>query len=108
MLPARIRRNARLLARRRVCVLLALALLAPVLSGCSNSEPTVASAIARSGMLGGLGEQLKREDDEAELQEIREHAPQTPEEHREARERQEGAAIEAAPAGEHEAEEEEG
>jgi hypothetical protein len=92
--------RARMLAGRRVCLLLVLALLVPALSGCSNSEPTVASAIAHSGVLGSVGEQLKREDDEAEAQEIREQAAQTPEERREQRERAESSAIEANPAGE--------
>jgi len=84
--------------RKRTCLMALLALLVvPTLSGCGNSEPTLAVAVAKSGVLGPLTDQLKQEDDEAEAKELREHAPQTREEHQEAREHEEQAAIETAP-----------
>ena len=81
-----------------VLPLLLLALAAPVLSGCGEAEgDSAAVAIAKSGLLGGLGEQLKREDDEAEAAELRQRAEQTtPEERAEAREAAEQHALEAA------------
>ena len=87
--------------RRGICTALVLALLiAPALSGCGSGEPTAAVAIAKSGILGGLADELKREDDEAEVREIREHEPQTSEERQEAREQSEAAAIQSAQAAE--------
>lgn len=85
--------------RKSMCILALLAVLVvPTLSGCGNSsEPTLAVAVVKSGVLGSLTDGLKREDDETEVRELREHAPQTREEHQEAREREEQAAIEAAP-----------
>jgi hypothetical protein len=84
--------------------LLALALLLPalpgagVLAGCGGEEEdSAAVAIAHSGLLGGWGEQLKREDDEAETAERRADAPQTREERLEAREAAEDAAAQAGP-----------
>jgi hypothetical protein len=86
-------------ARQGLCAVLLLALIAaPALSGCGGSEPTVASAVAHSGLLGGLVDGLKREDDEAEAKEIREAAPQTREEREEAHEQAERATIESAQA----------
>jgi NAD(P)H-dependent flavin oxidoreductase YrpB (nitropropane dioxygenase family) len=85
-------------ARKSICMLALLAVLVvPTLSGCGNSEPTLAVAVAKSGVLGSLTDGLKREDDEAEVKELRESAPHTSEERREAREAQEQATIEAAP-----------
>lgn len=55
-----------------------------------------ASAQAQGGVLGGFVGQLKREDDQAEVRELREHAPQTREERQEAREQAEQAEMEAA------------
>lgn len=84
----------RLLALPLVILLLAGALL----SGCGEAgEESAAVAVAKSGLLGGLGEQLKREDDEAETAELREQAESTtPEERAEAREAAESSAMEAA------------
>ena len=42
---------------------------APTLSGCASSgEPTLASAVAHSGVVDGVVESLKASDDEAEVQ----------------------------------------
>jgi hypothetical protein len=86
-------------AAKSLCLLgLLAALVVPTLSGCGSSEePTLAVAVAKSGVLGGLTDQLKHEDDEVEVAELREHEPHSTEERREAREAQEQAAIEAAP-----------
>jgi uncharacterized protein (DUF3084 family) len=61
-----------------------------------------ASAQAQGGVLGNFVGQLKREDDQAEVREIREHAPQTREERQEAREQGEQARMELAEARERE------
>jgi hypothetical protein len=88
--------------RIRLCALATLGVLAAVaLSGCgSSSEPTAAVAFVKSGLLGGFGEQLQHEDDEQEVEELRQEAPQTREEREEAHERLEQATIEAQQAGE--------
>ena len=85
--------SRRLLALPIVLLLLA----APLLSGCGEGgEESVAVAVAKSGLLGGIGEQLKREDDEAEAEELRLQAETTtPRERAEASEAAEYAAIEA-------------
>jgi hypothetical protein len=83
-------------------VVLAL-LLAPVLSGCGGSEPTAASTVAESGLAGGFVEQLKREDDETEVREDSENAPQTREEREELHEQAEQATMESAQGQESEA-----
>jgi hypothetical protein len=71
----------------RTALLAVLALLgALVLSGCGSDEPTAAVAIAKSGMLGPIGEQLKREDDDTEAAELRETQPESREEREEAHE----------------------
>jgi NAD(P)H-dependent flavin oxidoreductase YrpB (nitropropane dioxygenase family) len=92
--------------RKGPWALAVLALLcAPVLSGCGGgeaTEPSVASAVAHSGILGGLVDGLKREDDEAEAKEERETAPQTREEREEANEQSEVATVQAGMAAEHE------
>jgi multidrug resistance efflux pump len=61
-----------------------------------------ASAQAQGGVLGNFVGQLKREDDEAERRELREHAPQTREDRQEAREQAEQAEMEVAVARERE------
>jgi hypothetical protein len=83
---------------RQLLPLLASALLGVgVLAGCGGGEEeSVAAAIAHSGLLGGFGEQLKREDDEAEVAELRASEPRTPEERAEAREAAEEESAEAA------------
>jgi hypothetical protein len=86
-------------SRRILCVPIVVALLAAVgLSGCGGSgeEQSLASAVAKSGVLGGLTDELKREDDESEARELQEHAPLTREEREEAHEQAEAAAIAAA------------
>ena len=52
-----------------------------------------ASAQSKGGIVGNLIGQFKREDDEAEVREIRERAPQTREERQEAREQAEQQAA---------------
>jgi hypothetical protein len=86
------------LPRRRLAPALAvLALAGGALSGCgSGEEDSAAVALAKSGLLGGLGEQLKHEDDEAEVAELQANAPQTPQERMEAREAAEEATVQAA------------
>jgi hypothetical protein len=82
----------------RTCAFAFAALLAAlVLSGCGagSDEPSIAVAVAKSGVLGPIGDQLKREDDEAEMTEIREHAPHTREEREELHEQAEEATIAA-------------
>jgi hypothetical protein len=84
--------SRRLLALPVVTVLMA----APVLSGCGEAgEESAAVAVAKSGVLGGIGEQLKREDDEAEVEELHKAEPATPEERAEAREAAESRTMEA-------------
>jgi hypothetical protein len=84
--------------RKASSLLAVLALLAvPALSGCASNEPSLASAAAHSGMLGGIVDQLKEEDDAVDARESIEHAPQTREEVEEAREQAEQATLEAAP-----------
>jgi hypothetical protein len=73
-------------ARKDLCGLLVLALLAAAaLSGCGGSERSPTPVAAASGLVGGIVSGLKREDDETELKEIREAAPQSKEEREEAR-----------------------
>jgi hypothetical protein len=57
--------------RKRLCVTAIMALLvAPSLSGCSEVGPPGA-ARAQAGVIGEFVEELKREDDEAEVRELR-------------------------------------
>jgi hypothetical protein len=81
----------------RLRLLLVLGLfVAPALSGCASSgEPTLASAVAHSGVVNGVVASLKADDDAAEVQRLREQAPQSPEEREEARDQHEQAAMEA-------------
>lgn len=84
---------------KRLCLPLALALLAvPALSGCASSEPSAAIAVAHMGLLGPIGEQLKREDDEQEARELAQQAPPTDVEREQARERAAASEVEAAQA----------
>jgi hypothetical protein len=69
------------------------ALAAMALAGCGSDEPTAAVAIAKSGLLGPIGEQLKREDDDNEAAELRETAPSSREEREEAHEQAEAAEL---------------
>jgi hypothetical protein len=64
----------------------------------ANPHEIAVSAQAHGGIVGDLVGQLKREDDEAEVKEIREHEPQTHEEREEAHEQAEQAAMQAAQA----------
>lgn len=84
--------------RRLFALPIVLLLLAvPVLSGCGEAgEESAGVAVAKSGLLGGIGEQLKGEDDEAEEAELRQQAEETtPAERAEAKEAAEYAAVEA-------------
>jgi hypothetical protein len=54
------------------------------------------AAQAHGGIVGDLVGQLKREDDEAEVQQIREHEPATREEREEAHEQAEQVALQVA------------
>jgi hypothetical protein len=83
-------------SRRLLPGLVGLLLAAGALAGCGTSEEeSAAVALAKSGLLGGVGEQLKREDDEAEAAELRADAPQTHQERLEAREAAEAETTEA-------------
>jgi hypothetical protein len=81
----------RLFALPIVVLLLAV----PVLSGCGEaSDESAAVGVAKSGLLGGIGERLKREDDQAEEAELRQQAEETtPAERAEAREEAESEAA---------------
>jgi hypothetical protein len=78
--------------------LVAALLTAALLTGCGGSqEESAAVAIAKSGVLGALGETLKHDDDAAEVAELHAQAETTtPEERVEAREAAERSAMEAA------------
>jgi hypothetical protein len=82
---------------KRLCLLSVLGLLiAPSLSGCASSgEPTLATAVAHSGVAAGVVESLKAADDEADVQRLHEGEPQSAEEHEEARDQHEQVALEA-------------
>lgn len=86
---------------KRVCLLFILGLfVTPALSGCaSEGEPTLASAVAKTEVMGGVVDSLKAKDDEAETQRLREQAPQSSEEREEARDQHEQVAMEASQAG---------
>jgi hypothetical protein len=89
------------LLRKRLCLLLLVGLLAPVLSGCASSdEPTLASAVAKSSTVEEAVEGLKADDDAAEVERLREEAPQTTEEREELRDAREQVAMEASQAAE--------
>jgi len=93
--------------RKHVCILLALALLcAPALSGCAGAETEPAAAEAHHGIVSGIVEQLKQEDDETELKEMAEHELGK-QEREEAHEQAEQQEIEVAQAEEPQAEESE-
>jgi len=84
--------------RRGAWAVVALALfVAPALSGCGTGQTAPASAGPHIWLVGGLVEQLKREDDETELKEIREHES-TREDREQAHERAEQEEVEAADA----------
>ena len=56
--------------RKELCIALAMgALVAPALSGCA-SVATPGAAAEQAGVVGEVFEQLKREDDEAEVKEL--------------------------------------
>jgi hypothetical protein len=82
--------------RKRLALGLVLALLvAPALSGCASSgEPTLASAVAKSGVVAGVVDSLKAADDEAEVQRLHEGEPQSSGEREEARDQHEQVAME--------------
>jgi hypothetical protein len=83
-------------ARRGLGALLALALMsAPVLSGCGGSEPSAAPIAAARSVIDGVVGELKREDDEADRNEIRETSPHGQEDRELAREQNERTMLEA-------------
>lgn len=75
---------------------------ATALSGCAATQPrerSIAAAVAenlRGGIVGGLAEELKEADDEAEVQEMREAEPQSREEREEEGELREQTELEEA------------
>ncbi len=83
--------------RKRLCLVVLLCLfVAPTLSGCASSgEPTLASAVAHSGVVDGVVEGLKAADDEAENKRMQAEEPSSPQEREEVREGREQVAMEA-------------
>jgi hypothetical protein len=72
------------LPRKGIVWLLLLACFAaPVLSGCSQSEPTVAYGVVESGMAGTLFNGIKHELDVDTQHEVEAAAPKSPEEREE-------------------------
>jgi outer membrane murein-binding lipoprotein Lpp len=82
---------------KRVGLLLVLGLLiAPALSGCGGSgEPTLASAVSHSGVVEGVVDSLKADDDAAEVRRLRTEEPQSAQESEEAGDEREQAQMEA-------------
>lgn len=57
--------------RRALCTALLLtALIAPALSGCGGIDDGPGAAAAQTGVVGEIVEQLKKEDDQAESEEL--------------------------------------
>jgi hypothetical protein len=83
---------------RLLALVVGMMLAAGALSGCASSdEPTLASAVAKSGVAEGVVDSLKAADDAAEVQELREAAPQSRQEREEARDQHEQSQMEAEP-----------
>jgi hypothetical protein len=83
-------------ARTSTCLVFLVVLLALAAFCYAGPEGIARAAQAHGGIVGDLVGQLKREDDEAEVQEIREHEPATREEREEAHEQAEEVAIQVA------------
>jgi hypothetical protein len=89
-------------ARTSTCLAFVILVLALTAFCFANPHEIAVSAQAHGGIVGELVGQLKREDDEAEVREIREHEPLTHEEREEAHEQAEQVAMQVAQAREHE------
>ena len=75
-------------SRKALCIALALGVLVvPTLSGCAESG-TPGSAAAQAGVVGELVEELKKEDDEAESEELTRLREFRQEEYEQAQERE--------------------
>jgi hypothetical protein len=84
-------------ARTSTCLVFLIAVLGLGVFCFAEPREIAGAAQAHGGIVGDLVGQLKHEDDEAEVQQIREHEPATREEREEAHEQAEEAAIQAAP-----------
>jgi Sec-independent protein translocase protein TatA len=83
-------------ARTSTCLVFLIAVLGLSAFCFAGPHEIARAAQAHGGIVGELVGQLKREDDEAEVQQIREHEPATREEREEAHEQAEEVAIQAA------------
>lgn len=85
--------------RNGLCALVIVVLVAIPLAGCAGGEAGPISAQAGVGVVRGVIEGLKREDDEAELKELAEHEPSA-EEREQAKEHAEEVSLAEAQAAE--------
>jgi Sec-independent protein translocase protein TatA len=83
-------------ARTSTCLIFLLAVLGLAAFCVAGPHEIAGAAQAHGGIVGDLVGQLKREDDEAEVEQLREDAPATREEREEAHEQAEEAAIQVA------------
>jgi hypothetical protein len=82
-------------ARTSTCLAFVLVVLGLAAFCYASPHELAAAAQAHGGPVGELVGQFKREDDEAEVREIREHEPLTREEREEAHEQSEQLALQA-------------
>jgi Sec-independent protein translocase protein TatA len=83
-------------ARTSTCLVFLIAALGLAVFCWAGPHEIAKAAQAHGGIVGGLVGQLKREDDEAEVQQIREHQPATREDREEAHEQAEQVAMQVA------------
>ena len=83
-------------ARTSTCLVFLVVLLGLAAFCYAGPQGMARAAQAHGGIVGDLVGQLKREDDEAEVQQIREHEPATREEREEAHEQAEQVALQGA------------
>ena len=83
-------------ARASTCLAFLVVVLGLAVFCYASPHELATAAQAHGGIVGDLVSQLKREDDEAEVKEIREHEPLTHEERLEAREQAQDVAIQVA------------
>jgi hypothetical protein len=83
-------------ARTSTCLVFLVVLLGLAALCYTGPQGIARAAQAHGGIVGDLVGQLKREDDEAEVQQIREHEPATREEREEAHEQAEQVALQVA------------
>jgi hypothetical protein len=83
-------------ARTSTCIVFLVVLLGLAAFCYAGPHEIARAAQAHGGIVGDLVGQLKREDDEAEVKQLREQAPATREEREEAHEQAEQVAIQVA------------